>query len=64
MDTTYESFEARKVFILRYFSFYEQLKFHARLRWAWEKIYNLGSRILDFGTCLTYRRAGKAQTVV
>ena len=25
--------------------FYEQLKFHAQLSWAWKKFYNLGARI-------------------
>ena len=30
-NTTPESLKARKVFIFQYFSFYEQLKFHAQL---------------------------------
>ena len=31
ISTRYESFKARKVIILWYFSFYERLKFHAQL---------------------------------
>ena len=31
----------RNFFICRYFSFNEQLKFHAQLIWAWKKFYNL-----------------------
>ena len=37
INTTSERLEARNFFICRYFSFYEQLKFHAQLSWAWKK---------------------------
>ena len=43
INTTSERLKARNVFIYRYFSFYEQLKFRAQLSWAWKKFYNLGS---------------------
>ena len=29
----------KKIFIFQDFSFYEQLKFHAHLSWAWKKIF-------------------------
>ena len=35
-NATYEGLKARNFFICRYFSFYEQLKFHAQLSWAWK----------------------------
>ena len=33
--------KARQFFICLYFSFYEQLKFPAKLSWAWKQFYNL-----------------------
>ena len=36
INTAFESLKARKVFIFQYFSFYEQIKFHAQLSWAWK----------------------------
>ena len=36
--TTSENFKATKVIIFHYFSFYEQLKFHALLIWARKKV--------------------------
>ena len=41
INTTAERLKARNFFIWRYFSFNEQLKFHAQLSWAWKKFYNL-----------------------
>ena len=41
INTTSERLKARSFFFCRYFSFYEQLKFHAQLNWA--KFYNLGA---------------------
>ena len=41
INTTSERLKPRYFFICRYFSFYEQLKFHAQLSWAWKKFYNL-----------------------
>ena len=38
INTTSERLKARNFFIC----FYEQLKFHAQLSWAWKKIFNLG----------------------
>ena len=46
INTTPERLKARNFFICRYFSFYEQLKFHAQLSWAWKKFYNLEARWL------------------
>ena len=34
INTTTERLKARNFFICQYFSFYEQLKFHAQLSWA------------------------------
>ena len=45
INTTFNSLKARKVFICQHFSFYEQLQFHAQLRWAWKKFYNLRARL-------------------
>ena len=42
INVTSERLKARKVFICGYFSFYEQLKFHAEL--SMKKFYNLGAR--------------------
>ena len=42
INTGSESFTARKIFAFQYFSFYEELKFHAQLSWPWEKFINLG----------------------
>ena len=39
---TFERLKARNFFIYRYFSVYEQLKFRAKLSWAWKQFYNLG----------------------
>ena len=36
INTTHESFKARKIFIFQHWSFNEQLKFHAQLSWAWK----------------------------
>ena len=44
IHTTSERLKARNFFICCYFSFYEQLKFRAKLSWAWKKFYNLGAR--------------------
>ena len=41
INTISERLKARNLFICRYFSFYEQLKFCAQLSWAWKKFYNL-----------------------
>ena len=41
INTTSDRLKARHFFICWYFSFYEQLKFHAQLSWAWKKLYNL-----------------------
>ena len=38
-----ERLKARNIFIYRYFSVHEQLKFHAQLSGAWNKFYNLGA---------------------
>ena len=43
INSTAEILKARNFFIFRYFSFYEQLKYHAQLSWAWKKLYNLGA---------------------
>ena len=37
-----DNLNARKSF-LQHFRFYEQLKFHAQLSWAWKQFYNLGT---------------------
>ena len=37
LNTTSERFKGRNFFNCRYCSFYEQLKFRTRLRWAWKK---------------------------
>ena len=44
INTPSESLKGRKSFVFGYFSFYQQLKFHAQLSWAWKKFYNLGAR--------------------
>ena len=36
------SAEHEKCFNYLYFYFYDQVKFHAQLSWAWKKFYNLG----------------------
>ena len=41
INTTSERLIARNFFICRYFGFYEQLRFHIQLSWAWKKFYNL-----------------------
>ena len=41
INTTSERLQARKVFICPYFSFYQQLKFHAQLSCAPNKLYVL-----------------------
>ena len=43
INITNEILRARNFFICRYFSFYERLKFHAQLSWAWKKFYNLAA---------------------
>ena len=48
INTTSERLKARNFIALRYFSFYEQLKFHAQLSWAWKKFLNLGAWLLYF----------------
>ena len=45
INTTSERLKARNFFICRYFRFYEQLKFRARLSWAWTKFYSFGARL-------------------
>ena len=35
----------KKVLNFWYFYFYDQVKFHAQLSWAWKKFYNLGARV-------------------
>ena len=47
INTSSERLKARNLFIYRYFSFYELLKFHAQLSWAWKKFYNLGARTVN-----------------
>ena len=47
INTTSEGLKARNFFICPDFIFYEQLKFHAQLSWAWKKFYNLGARLPD-----------------
>ena len=37
INTTSERLKARNFIICKYFCFYEQLKFHAQLSWAWKK---------------------------
>ena len=37
INTIYEGLKARDIFICRYFSFFEQLKFRAQLSWARKK---------------------------
>ena len=54
INTTFESFKVRKFFIFHHFSFYEQLKFHALLSWAWKKFYNLGARSWKWSFLVTY----------
>ena len=49
INTASERLKAMFFFICRYFSFYEQLKFHAKLSWAWKSFITsepefLGSR--------------------
>ena len=44
INTTYERLKAINFFICRYFSFYEQLKFHAHLIEHKKTFYNLGTR--------------------
>ena len=48
INTTSERLKARNVFICRYLSFYEQLKFRAQLSWAWKKFHNLRAWLLSF----------------
>ena len=36
INTPSKSLKARKIFIFQYFSFYEHLKFHAKLSWPWK----------------------------
>ena len=52
INTTSERLKARKVFICRYLSSYEQLKFRAHLSWEWKEFYNLGVR--NTRTCMSY----------
>ena len=57
INTVFESLKAGKVFIFQSLSFYEQLKFHAQLSWAWKKFYNLWARTclpLVYIVCLKY----------
>ena len=45
INTASESFNLKarkKIFIFHYFTFYEQLKLHAQLSWAWKTFYDLG----------------------
>ena len=49
INTISDRLKARNSFICRYFSVYEQLKFHAQLSWAWKKFYNL---VACFPLCL------------
>ena len=42
INTTSERLKARNFFVCQNFSFYEQMKCHAKLSWAWKKFYNLG----------------------
>ena len=51
INTTSESLKAITVLIFQYFSFYEQLKFHAQLV-EHEKFYNLGARLTH--GCVTF----------
>ena len=42
----------KKVLNFWYFYFYDQVKSHAQLSWAWKKFYNLGAWLLNFvGLC-------------
>ena len=43
INTASERLKARNFFNCQYFSFYEQLKFHAQLSWTWIFFYNLGA---------------------
>ena len=45
INTTSERLKTRNVFICRYFSVYEQLKFRAQLSWAWKEFFKLGACI-------------------
>ena len=38
IDKTVDGLKARTVFNIQHFSFYEELKFHAQLSWAWKNI--------------------------
>ena len=60
INTTSERLKARNFFICRYFSFYEQLKFHAQLIWAWTKFYNLGAWWLIFAAIWEYGEGNRS----
>ena len=38
INTASVSSKARKFFIFQHFSFYEQLKFHTQVSWAWNSL--------------------------
>ena len=42
INTATERLKTRNFYICRYFSFYEQLKFHAQLSWAWKSFVTSG----------------------
>ena len=43
VNTTSESFKARKIFLSHHFTFYEQDNFHTQLSRARKKFYNIGA---------------------
>ena len=59
--TTSERLKAINFFICRYFSFHEQLKFHAQLSRAQKKFYKLGALSLEAFT-LKHRYLADEQT--
>ena len=54
INTTSDSLKARKIFICKHFCFYQQLKFHAQLSWAWKKFYNPEAWVLRIYEILLY----------
>ena len=47
INKTSESSKERQIFIFQHFSFYEQLKFHAQLSWAWKKFKTSGPGLIQ-----------------
>ena len=53
INTKSKSLKPRKLFIFQHFTFYEQLKFHTQLSWAWKKFYYLGASGAEAHICIT-----------